>query len=92
MILNGTSLYLYKVGKLKIAALVSIFILNYNILSSLLLYYTNVRNYIRFKGDVKYFNDFINTLPKEEEISNRTIKNTDYGLNIEIQNVKYKFS
>lgn len=89
--LNGTSLYLYKVGKLKIAALVTIFILNYNILSSLLLYYTNVRNYIRFKGDVKYFNDFMDTFPKEEEISNRTIKNTDYGLNIEIQNIKYKF-
>jgi len=89
--LNGTSLYLYKIGKLKIAALVTIFILNYNILSALLLYYTNVRNYIRFKGDVKYFNDFIKTLPKEETISNRTIKNIDYGLNIEIKNVKYRF-
>ena len=87
--LNYTALHLFKTGKIKIAALTSIFILNYNILGSLIVYFKNVRNYIELKANLAYVNEFIDSLPdKIEQPKNKN--NTLGGFDIDMRNVYYK--
>ena len=86
--LNYTALHLFKKGKIKIAALTAIFILNYNILGSLIIYFKNVRNYIELKANLAYVNEFIDSLPdKIEPPKNKN--NTLGGFDIDMRNVYF---
>jgi len=86
--LNYTALHLFKKGKIKIAALTAIFILNYNILGSLIIYFKNVRNYIELKANLAYVNEFIDSLPdkiKPPKNKNNTLE----GFDIDMRNVYF---
>ena len=74
--LNYTAIQLFKKNKVSLAALTSIFILNYDILGSLILYFKNVRNYIELKANIAYVNEFMDSLPdKINRPNNKVIKN-----------------
>ena len=66
VILNYTALYLYGKGKLNIGSLVAIFILNYNILHSLIMFYRNARTVVELNANLKYVDDFLSSIPDEE--------------------------
>ena len=72
--LNYTAIHLYTKNKLNIGSLVSIFILNYNILNNLIMYYKNARNFIEMKANMKYVNNFFDNIPKEEKIKTKMLK------------------
>jgi ABC-type bacteriocin/lantibiotic exporter with double-glycine peptidase domain len=88
--LNATTLWLYKNKKIKLAALVSIFILNYNILGSLIVYFKNVRNYISIKATISYVNDFFESLPDIVKKGNKKIEDTTSGAQLIFENVGFK--
>ena len=88
--LNATTLWLYKTKKIKLAGLVSIFILNYNILGSLIVYFKNIRNYISMKANISYVNDFFESLPDIVKKGNEKIENTSQGAQIIFENVGFK--
>ena len=85
--LNYTALYLYTTNKLNIGSLVSIFILNYNILNNLIMYYENARKLVEMKGNFKYVNDFLDSIPKEE--SSKTLKLLKNNIDIKLVSVCY---
>ena len=87
--LNVTTLWLYKSKKINLAALVSIFILNYNILGSLIVYFKNIRNYINMKADISYVNDFFDSLPDVVKTGNKKIQNTEKGAQIIFDDVSF---
>ena len=88
--LNFTALHLFKNNKLKGAALTSIFILNYNILGSLIIYFKNVRNYINFRADLSYINEFIDSLPDKVVATGNHIHTKESGFEIQLRDVDFK--
>jgi ATP-binding cassette, subfamily B, bacterial len=87
--LNFTTLYLFKHKKINLGALTAIFILNYNILTSLLMYYRNARNVVAIQGNLKYIKSFLNCLPDYNAQSKNTIHNAEYGIDIRFQDIEY---
>lgn len=88
--LNFTTLWLYKNNKIKLDALVSIFILNYNILGSLIIYFKNIRSYISMKANIEYVNEFFESLPDVVHTGNKKVENTSRGAQIVFENVSFK--
>lgn len=78
--LNYTAIYLYTNNKLNIGSLVSIFILNYNILNNLIMYYKNARNFIEMKANIKYVDDFFNSIPKEEKLKTKMLNKREIDI------------
>ena len=74
ILLNYTALYLYTTNKLNLGGLVAVFILNYNILNSLIMYYKNAKTIIEFKANLKYVNNFLDSIPEEEPLQNLEIE------------------
>lgn len=89
--LNATTIYLYKNNMIPSSSIVPVFILNYSILGSLDIFYNNISKFINFKASINYFNNFLDSLPKETSIKKLKIKNNDYGINIKIKNLFYKY-
>ena len=81
--LNTFAYYLYASNQIPISVLISVFIINYTLLSDLLNIFYDAQSYLEMIGKVKYVNGFIEKLPPKRENSNKQkIKNTT---NIEIQ-------
>jgi len=80
-------------GSIGIGAIVAIFILNYNILTSLIIYYNNANQFINVSADYIYLSNFLNSLPdfdEENERSKDKLRNTEYGISIELKNIYFK--
>ena len=92
--LNYTALQLFKNDKISIAALTSIFILNYNILGSLIVYFKNVRNYIELKANIAYVNEFMDSLPDKITVNKGNSKNriNNNGFDIDMRDVYFTTS
>lgn len=89
--LNYTAFKLYKNKKVSIGSLTAIFILNFNILNSLLMFYRNFRNFSGIQGNIKYINEFYKNLPDYVPISSQLIKNVSEGIDIELKNINYSY-
>ena len=87
--LNYTTIKLFSMKKLNLAALTAIFILNFNILNSLLMYYRNAKNFASIRGDFKYINNFLNSLPEYSEKGQKIIHNPIEGISIEFKDIEF---
>ena len=91
--LNFISFNLYKKGEINLSALSAIFILNYNILNTLIIYFKNAQQYVNVSADYMYLTNFLESLPDfdlKAETSKDKIRNTDYGIRIDLKNVDFK--
>lgn len=91
--LNFISFNLFKKGKIDLSALSAIFILNYNILNTLIIYFKNAQQYVNVSADYIYLNNFLESLPDfdlKAERSKDKIRNTDYGIRIDFKNIDFK--
>ena len=87
--LNYTTIKLFTEKKLDLAALTAVFILNFNILNSLLMYYRNAKNVAAVKADFKYINNFLNSLPEYTAGRNKIIQNPSDGISIEFRDIDF---
>ena len=87
--LNYTTIKLFTDNKLNLASLTAIFILNFNILNSLLMYYRNAKNFASIKADFKYINKFLNELPVYTENGDKIIHNPREGISIEFCDINF---
>ena len=90
--LNFVAFYLFRKKQLSFSGLSAVFILNYNILNTLIIYYNNANQFVTVSADYKYLNKFLDSLPDydyKSEKSKDIIRNIDYGINIELQDVDY---
>ena len=88
--LNTFAYYLYANNKIPITVLVSVFIINYTLLSDLLNIFYDAQSYLEMIGKVKYVNSFIEKLPPERKVNNKEkIKNTK-NINIQLKNIWFK--
>lgn len=86
--LNYTALQLFKNGKISIASLTSIFILNYGILGSLIVYFKNVKNYIEMKANLAYVNEFFDSLPDKVNVVNNGNSRVN-GFDIDMRDIYF---
>ena len=91
--LNFISFNLFKSGKLSFSGLSAVFILNYNILNTLIIYFKNAQQFVNVSADYIYLTNFLESLPDfdlEAEKAKDKIRNTDYGIKIELKNIDFK--
>ena len=91
--LNFISFNLYKKGEINLSGLSAIFILNYNILNTLIIYFKNAQQYVNVSADYMYLNNFLESLPDfdlKAEKAKDNIRNTNYGIKIKLKNVDFK--
>jgi ABC-type bacteriocin/lantibiotic exporter with double-glycine peptidase domain len=88
--LNYVAYKLYISGKIQVAALVSIFILNYTILGSLMGLYESSKDFMSLKSHVELIETFISELPTDVDNTKKlTIPNPE-KLEIIFKDVDYK--
>lgn len=87
--LNATALYLYSKGNLGIGGIVAVFILNYNILTSLIIYYNNAKRFIEFNANMIYIKQFFDDFPKPEPLQTKELS-SQRDINIQFVDVYYK--
>jgi len=90
--LNFVAFNLYKNGELSFSGLSAVFILNYNILHNLIIYYNNANQFINVSADYIYLSNFLNSLPdfdEEKERSKDKLRNIEYGISIELKNIYF---
>ena len=87
--LNFITLKLYTNKQISLGALSAVFILNFNILTSLLMFYRNANNFASIRGNWVYINKFLNTLPDYQPPNLNTIKNPSDGIFIEFKDINY---
>lgn len=87
--LNYTTIKLFTLKKINLASLTAIFILNFNILNSLLMYYRNAKNFASIRGDFKYINTFLSSLPEYSENREKIINNPMEGISIEFKDIEF---
>lgn len=88
--LNYVAYRLFLKGKIPVAALVSIFILNYTILSSLAGLFESSKDFIAVKSHIELIEKFINELPESTSSEKlQAIPNPD-KLDIVFKDVEYK--
>ena len=91
--LNFISFNLFKKGELSFSGLSAVFILNYNILNTLIIYFKNAQQYVNVSADYMYLTNFLESLPDfdlKAETSKDKIRNTDYGIRIDLKNIHFK--
>jgi ABC-type bacteriocin/lantibiotic exporter with double-glycine peptidase domain len=88
--LNYVAFTLFIKGKIAVAALVSIFILNYTILGSLITLYDSAKDFMNVKSHVELIQKFIDELPNTD-VSKQTkkIPNPEKGLDIVFKDIEY---
>ena len=88
--LNYVAFTLFTKGKIPVAALVSIFILNYTILGSLITLYDSAKDFMNVKSHVELIQKFIDDLPNTD-ISKQTkkIPHPEKGLDIVFKDIEY---
>ena len=88
--LNYVAYKLFLKGKIPVASLVSIFILNYTILSSLVGLFESSKDFISVKSHIELIEKFINELPNNNvDCKNKKIPNPD-RLDIVFKDVTYQ--
>ena len=88
--LNYVAYRLFTKGKIKVASLVSIFILNYTILGSLISLYDSAKDFMNVKSHVELIENFINELPNvDTSKQTKTIPNPEKGLDIIFKDIEY---
>lgn len=94
IILNYLSFRLYQQNKIKMATLISIFIINYTILGSLLSLFENTKDFMSAKAQIEIVQEFIDTIQKDinddkqTPINYKKIDNPE-KLYIEFKNIDY---
>ena len=88
--LNYVAFTLFIKGKIPVAALVSIFILNYTILGSLIALYDSAKDFMNVKSHVELIQKFIDDLPNTD-VSKQTkkIPHPEKGLDIVFKDIEY---
>lgn len=88
--LNYVAFTLFTKGKIPIAALVSIFILNYTILGSLISLYDSAKDFMNVKSHVELIQKFIDELPNTDTSKQtKKIPNPEKGLDIVFKDIEY---
>lgn len=88
--LNYVAYRLFTKGKIKVASLVSIFILNYTILGSLISLYDSAKDFMNVKSHVELIENFIDELPNiDTSKQTKTIPNPEKGLDIIFKDIEY---
>ena len=88
--LNYVAYRLYSNGSIKVENLVSIFILNYTILGSLVGLYDSAKDFMNVKSHVELIDTFIKELPETDTSKQiKTIPNTENGLDIRFKDIVY---
>ena len=88
--LNYVAYRLYLKGKVPVASLVSIFILNYTILSSLVGLFESSKDFIAVKSHIELIEKFINELPNNDiKSKNKKIPNPE-AIDIVFRDVTYQ--
>ena len=88
--LNYVAFRLFTKGKIPVAGLVSIFILNYTILGSLVSLYDSAKDFMNVKSHVELIQKFIDDLPNTD--TSKQIKKIPYpekGLDIVFKDIEY---
>ena len=88
--MNYVSYNLFITGKIKVANLVSIFIINYTILGSLIGLYDSAKDFMNVKSHVELIQNFIDELPNKNTTNQtKTIPNPEQGLDIRFKDIDY---
>jgi ATP-binding cassette subfamily C protein LapB len=88
--LNYVAYKLFENGKIKVENLVSIFILNYTILGSLVGLYDSAKDFMNVKSHVELIDNFVNELPNTDTSKQtKTIPNPEKGLDIRFKDIVY---
>ena len=88
--LNYVAFTLFTKGKIPVAALVSIFILNYTILGSLIALYDSAKDFMNVKSHVELIQKFIDELPlTDTSKQTKKIPNPEKGLDIVFKDIEY---
>ncbi len=91
-ILNILSFTIYLRKDISIATLSAIIIINYSLLSSFMGVYYQTKHIIDLKGRIEVFINYLNKLPKKNNVGNDEISNTNNGVNIELKDVYFSYS
>ena len=88
--LNYVAFNLFTKGKIPISNLVSIFILNYTILGSLISLYDSAKDFMNVKSHVELIQTFIDDLPNTDtSMQNKKIPHPEKGLDIRFKDIEY---
>jgi ABC-type bacteriocin/lantibiotic exporter with double-glycine peptidase domain len=88
--LNYVAFRLFTKGKIPVAGLVSIFILNYTILGSLVTLYDSAKDFMNVKSHVELIQNFIDELPNTDTSKQtKKIPNPEKGLDIVFKDIEY---
>jgi ATP-binding cassette subfamily B protein len=88
--LNYVAFTLFTKGKIPVAALVSIFILNYTILGSLISLYDSAKDFMNVKSHVELIQKFIDDLPNTDVSKQiKKIPHPEKGLDIVFKDIEY---
>jgi ABC-type bacteriocin/lantibiotic exporter with double-glycine peptidase domain len=88
--LNYLAFSLFTKGKIPVAGLVSIFILNYTILGSLISLYDSAKDFMNVKSHVELIQKFIDDLPlTDTSKQTKKIPNPELGLDIVFKDIEY---
>jgi ABC-type bacteriocin/lantibiotic exporter with double-glycine peptidase domain len=86
IVLNYIVFTLYINKKIKLGALVSIFILNYNIFNSLIIFYKNAKSVLEVQANIRYISKFFKELLDRDNVNyssiNKINKNDDITIRI----------
>jgi ABC-type multidrug transport system fused ATPase/permease subunit len=91
-ILNILSFTLYLRKDISIATLSAIIIINYSLLSSFMSMYYQTKHIIDLKGRIEVFINYLNKLPKKNNVGTSTIPKLNNGVNIELKDVYFSYS
>jgi ATP-binding cassette subfamily B protein len=88
--MNYVAYNLFITGKIQVSNLVSIFIINYTILGSLISLYDSAKDFMNVKSHVELIQNFIDELPnKNTKEQTKTIPNPEQGLDIRFKDIDY---
>ena len=88
--MNYAAYNLFMTGKIKVANLVSIFIINYTILGSLISLYDSAKDFMNVKSHVELIQNFIDELPNKDTTAQvKSIPNPEQGLDIRFKDIDY---
>jgi ATP-binding cassette subfamily B protein len=87
--LNYVSFKLFQLGKIKVTSLVSIFILNYTILGSLMVLFNDAKDFMNVKSHIELIQKFIDELPNSDTTKQTKKISNPEKLDIRFSDVMY---
>lgn len=85
LVLNYIVFKLYTSKKINLGVLVSIFILNYNIFNSLIVFYRNAKSVLEVKANIRYISKFFETLLDRKDYSYESVAKIEKSDTILVQ-------